>query len=158
MSGRAGAGPVVVMMMAIILIKQDPMPSLKTQSVLIRSLYALCLAGAARNHALIVLEHGWAWDYGGVAPFVAAFWTALTVLDPLAIVLLWLRPRAGLALTAAIIVSDVLINTGVGLWYGFDWLFFGAQALFMLVVLATVGRAWRGLAVPVGPALPADAA
>jgi len=128
------------------------MPSLKTQSVLIRSLYALCLAGATRNHALIVLEHGWAWDYGGGAPFVAAFWTALTLLDPLAIVLLWLRPRAGLALTTAIIVSDVLINAGVGLRYGFDWLFFGAQALFMLIVLATVGHAWRGLALPAGPA------
>lgn len=131
------------------------MPSLKTQSVLIRSLYALCLAGAARNHVLIVAEHDWQWDYGGVLPFVATFWTALTLLDPLAIFLLWLRPHAGLALTTAIIVSDVLINAGVGLRYGFDWLFFGAQALFMLIVLATVGRAWRGLAVPVRPALPA---
>jgi hypothetical protein len=39
-----------------------------------------------------------------------AFWSALTVLDPLGAVLLVVRPRLGIALTVAIMVADVTIN------------------------------------------------
>jgi hypothetical protein len=80
----------------------------------IRIVYTLALAGATFNHARAVLAHGLAWDYGGLPAYVTHFWTALTFLDPLALLLLWLAPRAGLALTAAIIVCDVLVNAGVG--------------------------------------------
>lgn len=116
----------------------------KTVSALIRILYAVCMAGAAFNHARIVLIHGLHWDYGGVHPLLAGFWTALTFIDPVAVVLLVARPLAGLALTAAIIGADVAVNTWGGLAYGFDWAAFGAQALFLLLVLATIRPAWRG--------------
>lgn len=110
--------------------------------VAIRILYALCLAGAAWNHARILFEHGLWWNYGGIHPFYATFWTSLTFLDSLAVILLLTRPRAGLVLTTLIIVSDVLINASVALTYGFDPASFGAQFLFMVIVLATVRRAW----------------
>lgn len=41
------------------------------------------------------------------------FWTSLTVLDPLAALLLWCRPRLGAALALLIMFSDVGINTFV---------------------------------------------
>lgn len=116
----------------------------KTTAIVIRTLYALCMAGAAFNHARIVLAHGLGWNYGGVHPLLATFWTALTFIDPLAVILLVLRPRAGLALTAAVIVCDVIVNACAGLAYAFDWAAFGAQVLFLVVVLATFGAAWRG--------------
>jgi hypothetical protein len=121
------------------------MPNPKKLSTAVRALYALCMAGAAFNHARIVADHGLFWDYGGIAPFYAVFWTSLTFVDTLAVLLLLARPRAGLALTVAVIVIDVLVNASVGLRYGFDWAAFGAQCLFLMIVLATIGTAWRGL-------------
>jgi hypothetical protein len=116
-----------------------------TTSTRIRILYAVCMAGAAFNHARIVLAHGLHWNYGGVHPLLAGFWTALAFIDPLAVVLLFARPRAGLALTAAVIVIDVAVNACAGLAYGFDRAAFRAQMLFLVVVLATLRPAWRGV-------------
>ncbi|WP_156116690.1 hypothetical protein [Massilia sp. 9096] len=108
-----------------------------------RAIYTLALLGATFNHARIVLAHGLGWDYGGVPSFVSGFWTALTFLDPLAVLLLWLALRAGLAASAAIIVADVAINAWVGLAYGFDWPAFSAQCLFLVFVACTLGPMWR---------------
>ena len=110
-------------------------------SFVIRPLYALCLAGATYNHARIVLEHGLRWDYGGVPIFVSTFWTALTFVDALAVLLLFVRPRYGVALTVAIIVSDVAVNSWVGMAYGIDVAAFAAQLVFLLFVLCTARRA-----------------
>lgn len=112
-------------------------------AVAIRLLYVLCMAGAAFNHARIVLARGLGWNYGGIHPFVAAFWTSLTFADALAVALLLARPRAGVALTAGIIACDVAVNAWVGLHYGFDVPAFAAQCLFLAFVLATAGRARR---------------
>jgi hypothetical protein len=56
---------------------------------LIRVIYGVCLAGASYNHARIVHQYGVAWDYGGVAPLLSAFWTSLTFFDPLAYSCSW---------------------------------------------------------------------
>lgn len=117
---------------------------MKNPAAVIRILYALCLAGAAWNHARIVFEHGLAWDYGGVPTFVAAFWTSLTFVDALAVVLLVARSRAGVALAALVIVCDVIVNGYVELAYGFDVPSFAAQCLFFVFVLGTVRMAWTG--------------
>lgn len=121
------------------------MTNLHAPSLLIRAIYVLCLAGASYNHASIVIEHGIQWSYGGMPLAVRIFWTALTALDPLAIVLLLTLPRAGLLLTAAIMLSDVAVNCWVAAHYGADWYALGAQSLFLLFVLATGSVAWRGL-------------
>ena len=76
----------------------------------IRLIYAACLLGAAWNHAAILVRHGLSWNYGGAPWLSSVFWTALTVIDPLAAVALLLRPRIGLALTLAIISCDVAHN------------------------------------------------
>jgi len=115
----------------------------RNSSFLIRLIYAICLAGASFNHARIVAAHGLDWDYGGLPMFVCVFWTALTFVDALAVILLMTKPILGLGLTTAIIVCDVLINAWVGMRYGFDVPSFVAQALFLLFVMSTVGTAWR---------------
>ena len=108
----------------------------------IRSTYCLCLAGATFNHVRTLLEHGLRYDYGGVPLFYRVFWTALTFFDPLAIVLLLALPRAGLALTMAIVVADVAVNASAALTISFDLTALGAQTLFLAFVLATIGYAW----------------
>lgn len=105
-------------------------------------MYVVCMTGAAWNHARILIEHGIWWNYGGIHPVYATFWTSLTFFDSLAVLLLFARPRAGLVMTTLIIVSDVLINACVGLTYGFDAASFVAQFIFMVFVLGTVRRAW----------------
>ena len=105
----------------------------------------LCLAGATYNHARIVLEHGVPWDYGGLPLFVSTFWTALTFIDALAVVLLLAKPRYGLGLTVAIIVSDVAVNSWVGMEYGIDAAAFAAQVVFLLFVRFTVRGAWHAV-------------
>jgi uncharacterized protein YybS (DUF2232 family) len=90
-----------------------------------------------------VVAHGIEWNYGGLPVFVCVFWTALTFVDPLAVILLMAKPIPGLALAAAIIVCDVVINSWVGMTYGFDIASFLAQALFLVFVMSTVGIAWR---------------
>lgn len=120
------------------------MKKVRNTSFLIRLVYAICLAGATYNHARIVVAYGLDWNYGGLPMPVCMFWTALTFVDPLAAVLLMTRPLPGLALTVAIIVSDVVVNAWVGATYGFDVAAFSAQVLFLVFVMSTVRIAWRG--------------
>ena len=109
----------------------------------IRLVYALCLAGATYNHARIVAEHGLTWDYGGLPFWVSSFWTALTFIDALAVILLLASPLRGMVLTAGIILVDVAVNCWVGLVYGFDVASFVAQVLFLIFVAVTLPIAWR---------------
>jgi hypothetical protein len=108
----------------------------------IRLIYALCLAGATVNHAWTTFQHGLSWNYGGLPLIVCTFWTALTFLDPIAISLLLVKPRAGVALTAAIIVADVVVNGWVAANYVLDAGAFAAQVVFLVFVAATVRIAW----------------
>jgi hypothetical protein len=108
------------------------------------------LAGATVNHVRAVLTHGWIPSHLPLAS--ALYWSSLTFLDPLAAVLLFVRPRAGIAPTTAIITSDVAHN----LWFiaahplrqsfvddvtanGFML----SQIAFLLFVLATAPAAWK---------------
>jgi hypothetical protein len=119
---------------------------------LIRIVYALCLAGATFNHVRALLAHGWLPDHLPAA--TALYWTSLTFLDPLAALLLFLRPRLGIALTCAIIVSNVAHN----LWFVAahplretfladvaSSPFLLSQIAFLLFVLATAPIAWGAM-------------
>jgi len=115
------------------------MMSVSRRSLWLRMIYALCLLGATYNHLLIVAEYDWGWDYGGLPQFVTIFWTALTLIDPLAIVLLFAWPRGGVVLTLAIIIVEVAINSWVAWLYGIDLAPFLAQVCFLIFV----GCSWR---------------
>ena len=76
---------------------------------------------------------------GGLPPYrwapawLAAYFTSLTVLDPLAAALLLTRRRAGLHLAAAVLVTDALAN-----WYATYCLQVGAGAARIAQAVITV--------------------
>jgi len=122
------------------------MPSL---SFAIRVLFACCLLVATANHLRADFQHGLFWDYGyGESAHWASrvFWGALTFLDPLAALLLFIKPRVGLALTAAIIVADVAHNT----YYvalNQQWLasFYLSQVAFLIAVMLLSPVVWNAV-------------
>lgn len=81
---------------------------------MIRLIYMLCLTGATFNHLQDLIHGGWLpYHY---APFwTNVFWTSLTFIDPLAIVLLWWHSSAGIWLTLGIMLADVTVNLSFGL-------------------------------------------
>lgn len=125
-------------------------------SIVIRTLFALCLLAATFNHARAIVQHGVLWDYGygsKIALTSQVYWAVLTILDPLAAVLLFVKPRTGIWLTVAIIVSDVIHNS----YYvaaNDQWLapFYLAQVGFLVIVLGLAPVAAR--AVPSGRQAP----
>jgi hypothetical protein len=118
-------------------------------AIWLRRIYALCLVGATLSHIVMLLLFGW--RYGGAPLASCVYWTALTLLDPLTGLLLYLRPRTGLVVTIAIIVSDVAHNTWFGLHFGTistlfaNWMYC-CQLGFLIFVLLTVRCAWAGVA------------
>ncbi|MGW8281593.1 hypothetical protein ACWGK7_19145 (plasmid) [Sphingomonas aurantiaca] len=96
------------------------------------------------THTLHLVNVGWI-VFDDAPIWMNVYWTALTALDPLAAVLLICRRPIGLALGAAIILSDVGINCyalyGVGLPFGF--LPLQLQTLFCGFLLGAAGFLWR---------------
>jgi hypothetical protein len=111
-------------------------------SLVLRAIYAICLLGATCTHVALLSRHGVLWDYGGAHLLTRIYWTSLTVLDPLAALLLFIRPHVGLILTVLIIVSDVLHNTLVGV-PPLNAMYL-SQIAFLIFVASTVYIAWRG--------------
>ncbi len=115
-------------------------------AIVLRSLYAICLLAGASTHIWTIATHGISWDHGGAPLFSRIYWTSLAAFDIAAAVLLYLRPRTGLALTVVIIVSDVVHNTWI-IWRSpepdwTNWMYL-LQLLFCVFVLATVKRAFE---------------
>ncbi|MBM6446863.1 MULTISPECIES: hypothetical protein [Pseudomonas] len=116
-------------------------------SFAIRVLFAFCLLIATANHIRADFQHGLFWDYGyGDSAYWASrvFWGALTFFDPLAVVLLFIKPRMGIILTAAIILADVAHNTYyVALKQ--QWLepFYLSQVAFLIAVFLLSPIVWR---------------
>jgi len=75
--------------------------------------YVASFLGATYNHGMDLILHG-LFPYqrlnSAVSPFLNAYWTLLTLLDPLAILLLWFSIDLGLVAYGLVILSDVLIN------------------------------------------------
>ena len=117
-------------------------------SFAVRILFACCLFIATANHIRADVSYGLFWDYGyGPSTYLASriFWGALTFFDPLAALLLFIKPRAGIVLTAAIILADVAHNTFyVALKH--QWLepFYLSQVAFLIAVFLLSPIAWNG--------------
>ena len=71
--------------------------------------FSACLAAACAVHLADLWRHGWL-PYHFAPLALNAYWTALTLFDALAAVLLLWHPRVGLALALIIITSDVTLN------------------------------------------------
>lgn len=92
------------------------------------------------THTLHLVNVGWI-VFDDAPVWMNIYWTALTALDPLAAMLLIRRRPGGLALGAAIILSDVAINSHAlyGLALPFGFLSLQLQTLFCGFLLGTVG-------------------
>lgn len=92
------------------------------------------------THSLHLVNVGWI-VFDDAPTWMNVYWTALTALDPLAAVLLIWKFPIGLALGAAIILSDVAINSYAlyGLTSHFGFLSLQLQTLFCGFLLRTVG-------------------
>lgn len=108
-----------------------------------RTVVCVLVAGFAigtTTHTLHLANVGWV-VFDDAPVWMNVYWTALTALDPLAAVLLLYRRRVGLELGAAIILSDVGINSyalyGLGLPFGF--LSLQLQTLFCGFLLGAAG-------------------
>lgn len=121
--------------------------SLVERGGVLRAIYAVCLLAGMSTHAAILWQHGLLWDYGGVPQLTRVYWTSLTLLDPLAVLLLFVSPRIGLIATLSIISTDVAHN----LWFferyhvPFNWVL-AAQCVFLVFVAITFPSAWRASA------------
>jgi len=112
---------------------------------------AICMLIGTSTHLLWVIKHGF--TYVDLNPHIAIystiFWNSLTFLDPLAAILLFVKPKAGVLLTATIIIVDVLHNAWVSnqvLPFAqttlHQWLFKNQflilQSIFCIFVVATL--------------------
>jgi hypothetical protein len=77
------------------------------------AMYAICFLIGTSTH-LIATWNGWWLPHH---PAINTYWSSLTVLDPLVVVLLLRSPRSGLVLALAIMLSDVAINSIVTYFY-----------------------------------------
>ena len=115
---------------------------------LIFAVYSIGFLAGTYTHTAGLLQRGFLAFPVPLA--IGIFWDALTLLDPLAVALLWWRPIAGIRLALAIMISDVSVNTYVYLagYFGppapnmvplslFD------QALFGLFVFVTAPLGYR---------------
>jgi hypothetical protein len=117
----------------------------------VRAIWAACLLLAALNHARILLIHGLWWDYDGAGWASTAYWSSLTILDPVAAALLFIRPRIGVVMSALLVVTNVAHNLAITARFAPDGEFLARtvsgpqipmQVGFMIVVLATFRIAW----------------
>lgn len=116
-------------------------------------IWAACLLLATVNHARILAQHGLSWDYGGVGVASAVYWSGLTVVDPIAAALLFIRPTIGIPLTIGLITTNVAHNLAITAMFSgpgalllratANWAIM-SQIAFMLFVVGTTRIAWRG--------------
>jgi hypothetical protein len=103
--------------------RADRVHSVKPTSPSPRILRVLLLAWIA-GFAIGTTTHILDLAFGGLATYagfpnaVRLFWVSLTVLDPLIIVLMVLRRRAGVYLGIGVILADILVNWTVLLALG----------------------------------------
>jgi hypothetical protein len=120
------------------------------QSIILRVIYALCLLGATYNHAKIAAKYGLFWNYGAdFSEVTTLFWTSLTIIDPITVILLFWRPNCGVIATAVLMIIDV----GTNVWIEFRYfppllhalsqdIQVDEQIAFMLFVFVTAAFAW----------------
>jgi hypothetical protein len=98
------------------------------------------------------IENGFLSEKYKASLFSTVFWDSLTFLDPLAAILLFIKPKAGIYLTLAIIIVDVLHNNlfywtelyansiPLGDWIAKYWMILGQIVFALFVVLTFKGN------------------
>jgi len=122
--------------------------SLKIEKRIILFIYFMGMMSGTFMHVSWVISNG-LFNHKSDPIFLNYYWDSLTLLDPLAGLFLFIRPRIGIWMVVAIIVSDVIFNTiyfADELFFSFKgtisvWLFkyweIVCQWLFCIFVLVT---------------------
>jgi hypothetical protein len=76
-----------------------------------RWVYTIGFLAGTYTHARGILANGFLATPVPLA--IGLYWDTLTLLDPLTVLLLWWRPKLGLGLAVAIMMSDISVNTKV---------------------------------------------
>ena len=107
--------------------------------------YIMSFIIATSTHIYDIIKDGFL-PYIKCPLWANIYWTSLTFLDPLSIVLLIVNIRIGLILYTFIIISDVIINIYFtvrfqGL-YGLINIYMICQSLFLIFLLWTIKSIW----------------
>ena len=94
-----------------------------TKAILI--VQAVAMLMGTFTHVNWAVQHGFLSEHYHAPLPSMLFWDALTFLDPLAAILLIIKPKTGLRLTLAIILIDVAHNN----WFYFDELYTSGLAV-----------------------------
>ena len=120
-----------------------------TQHIL--GIQSFCMLMGSSTHIMWAIEHGLLSKNYHANFFSMVFWDSLTFLDPLAAILLFVKPKAGVYLTLFIITADIIHNNVFYLdelyvnappleeWLVKYWMILG-QILFGLFVWVTFNR------------------
>ena len=91
----------------------------------ILSVYSIAFLIGTSTHVGDILRGGF---LGQDAPlFYRIFWDSLTLFDPIAALLVWLRPKVGIGLAVLIMFTDIIINA-----YGYATGVFGEPIAGMI--------------------------
>ncbi len=96
------------------------------------------------THSLDLYHGGWLpYDFRSL-PF-NIYWTSLTFLNPLAVILIWARERWGVVLGVAIMASNVLVNGHTAFIAGYEEFYFGLgmQSAFAAFVFFAAWGHWK---------------
>ena len=113
------------------------------------AIFILAFTGAAINHFADNIRAG-LFPYSklyGANEYLNFYWTSLTILDPVAIITLFLNVRTGYIIALAIMFSDVPINIYATVNYWHLPLhrnyYLIMQIMFLAFLLLTVKRIWK---------------
>ncbi|MET4074740.1 hypothetical protein [Hymenobacter sp. UYCo722] len=123
---------------------------------LLFGIYSVCFLAGTYTHVVGLMRRGF---LAFPVPLgIGVFWDALTLLDPLTVLLLWWHPKAGIRLGLAIMTADICVNTYAylaGYWGppapNMVPLYLCYQALFGVFLFATAPLAFHRLATARGP-------
>jgi len=105
--------------------------------VLIRLLWTVGFLVGTTTHTMGLVAGGWL-PYTYAPLWMNAYWTSLTLLDPVTAILLWTRPAYGVWLGIAVMVTDVAINSYGAYGRGYDFFYaLQLQSLFGGFVLGS---------------------
>lgn len=119
----------------------------RTKAILIAQSIGMLMGTS--THVAWAVQNGFLSEHYNAPLFTMLFWDALTFLDPLAALLLFLRPKIGILLVAGIITADVLHNNlfymeelylqpiALSEWLTRYWMILG-QVAFAVFVWATL--------------------
>ena len=147
--GRCLTSPPKLTSMAFFLLSQPLSSPLRTVRILF-IVYSFCFLIGTYTHIKDLINNGFLAHPVPLA--IGLFWNVLTLLDLLAVLLLWRYPKVGLCLSVTIMAADISVNTLVYLagYFGPSTphmvpLSLFEQSLFGLFVFVTAPIAYRAL-------------